>query len=682
MSIASRINAIEEHIGNAYDKLEDLGIDLTNTDKNIDNIATKLDEIYDNYPKVTANDTQASLSTNAGRIEITPKGNTAQNTTTGINLVPMNKPTFTNASVVFNNNDNKSFTVNGTKSASIGVMLTENFTYNLKNNKNYTLAIELLEGSKTDIPAVENISIATSSNINYQYQSITTLTTVGQRIAKTWQQTEDATITGFYFYCGNGNLGTKYTNYKIRLWLVEGSYTSTTVPDFEEYTNGASPNPTYPQPIQTVSGNNNIKIQNKNIFDKTTIIANSLLKWADGTTASETGSIVSGYIQVAAGQQIVQNYYSTICFYDKNKTAIGFLQTNNTIAFGGGATLKAYTIPQNEEIFYMRLGFRVSSNPNVDLLNADIQVEYGSTASTYTAHAEQNLPINLKSKNLFDKNSTNIIQNKYLNSNGTTSNSNDFSISDYMLVEQNTNYAIQPYKGFNACVCFYDENFNFLSAVTLASVNPYLTTPNNCKYIRSSFRKTDIDLFQLEQGSTQSEYVPYWAYELCKIGTAEDYIYKDDDKWYVHKEIGKIVLDGSSDENWIVQSTNYFKCGILLDIVATTTTNSFCTIATSVAISNLNVNSVNKYASNQSYLWFRLSQFNNDVSAFKTYLSNNSITVYYQLETPTNTEITQTELINQLEALQKAKSYNEQTNISQTNNDLPFILDIKALRGE
>lgn len=45
----------------------------------------------------------------------------------------------------------------------------------------------------------------------------------------------------------------------------------------------------------------------------------------------------------------------------------------------------------------------------------------------------------------------------------------------------------------------------------------------------------------------------------------------------------------------------------------------------------------------------------------------------------TQTEITDTTLINQLEALKEAQSYSGQTNILQVNNDAPFIITAKAL---
>lgn len=83
MSIASRITSIEEHIGNAYDKLEDLGIDLTNVDKNINNIASMLEDVYNDYPKVTATGvTSARLSgTKVAKMNIDIKGNSVQDGT-------------------------------------------------------------------------------------------------------------------------------------------------------------------------------------------------------------------------------------------------------------------------------------------------------------------------------------------------------------------------------------------------------------------------------------------------------------------------------------------------------------------------------------------------------------------------------------------------------------------------
>ena len=65
---------------------------------------------------------------------------------------------------------------------------------------------------------------------------------------------------------------------------------------------------------------------------------------------------------------------------------------------------------------------------------------------------------------------------------------------------------------------------------------------------------------------------------------------------------------------------------------------------------------------------------------FKTWLSTNNVTVYYVLANPTYTIITEQALINQLEAIKY--SMNGTTIITQTNEDKPFELDVKALMGQ
>ena len=67
-----------------------------------------------------------------------------------------------------------------------------------------------------------------------------------------------------------------------------------------------------------------------------------------------------------------------------------------------------------------------------------------------------------------------------------------------------------------------------------------------------------------------------------------------------------------------------------------------------------------------------------DVNAFKTWLSTHNTNIYYPYATPTYTKITGT-FANQLEALWNSKSKDGQTNLSQVNNDLSFILNTEAL---
>ena len=64
----------------------------------------------------------------------------------------------------------------------------------------------------------------------------------------------------------------------------------------------------------------------------------------------------------------------------------------------------------------------------------------------------------------------------------------------------------------------------------------------------------------------------------------------------------------------------------------------------------------------------------------KAWLSANKPTIYYARISPIDIEITDTTLITQLDALEQAVSYDDTTNISQTNANLPFYINAEAFK--
>lgn len=173
---------------------------------------------------------------------------------------------------------------------------------------------------------------------------------------------------------------------------------------------------------------------------------------------------------------------------------------------------------------------------------------------------------------------------------------------------------------------------------------------------------------------SQSYSISLGSIELCKIDTYEDKIYSSNGRFYLYKKIGKTILNGS-ESAWSYNSSP-----------------STPTPRTVAKIPRSNYDYSKKYYSNrliygdtstsnrlvlESNAWY-LSLDNaltgitsSDTNAqkmekIKTYLSNNNIEVYYVLETPTTTEITDSTLISQLNALQNAMSYKDTTNITST----------------
>ena len=181
--------------------------------------------------------------------------------------------------------------------------------------------------------------------------------------------------------------------------------------------------------------------------------------------------------------------------------------------------------------------------------------------------------------------------------------------------------------------------------------------------------------------------------ELCKIGTYQDYIYKENDKWYLHKEIGKVVLNGSEDEDWRYAgiNNNYVQFN-LANIGGWNNCNSgeggslfknkYFKYYADAGSPSKNDSGIRIWGNGNPKVVFsvptNILTTGSKLSSFKTWLSNNSNYFYYVLATPTNTEITYTPLIEQLESIKNAMSKEGTTNDNQVNNDAPFILDLSV----
>lgn len=181
-------------------------------------------------------------------------------------------------------------------------------------------------------------------------------------------------------------------------------------------------------------------------------------------------------------------------------------------------------------------------------------------------------------------------------------------------------------------------------------------------------------------GSIATEYRPYTAnpIELCKIGDYQDYIYKSNGTWYLHKEIGKVVLNGTRVWSSSSAYTGYarFSCDALSEIV--TDNNGYNTHFTQRTTQAHGGYDYLYIAPNTQKVYVQIStSIVSNVTDFKTWLSNNNTTVYYVLATPTTTEITDATLILQLEAIKNASLISGTNEITQIPDDLPFILNFK-----
>lgn len=438
-----------------------------------------------------------------------------------------------------------------------------------------------------------------------------------------------------------------------------------------------TPTPSSPIPVNNVSGDNDIVVCGKNLFDKSTIIEGKYIN-ASGNFVNDTNNFIGDII----GIDNTKTYYlnastangKRIAYYDSSQTFI-----SRELFSALGSTL---TIPNNAK--YLRL-----SCYNQDLNT--LQLKVGNQATTYEAYNGTTYPINLG-----ELKGRGTIYNYSFNASSFTESSSNRTLC--VPIKENTTYYISKSMVSNLFrICLSND----VPSSSSASVNEYSDkssttstsiTNTTYKYL-NIFYWTNSDTYTEQQIYDSLSVYTTTPIELNKIGTYQDYFYKDSGKWYLHKETKKVVLNGSENItnpsntgysntilrfNITVVDKKYGESGTIVDDILSD--NFTCK---KLDYDARTIESISGHSAEHIVIIFidksRLSTGN--IQGFKTWLSTNNTSVYYVLETPTNTEITYTPLIEQLDELENAKSKEGTTNINQVNNDLGFIIDASALKG-
>lgn len=281
-----------------------------------------------------------------------------------------------------------------------------------------------------------------------------------------------------------------------------------------------------------------------------------------------------------------------------------------------------------------------------------------------------------------------------------------------LATELNYTFSISSLSNAEYRYCFSDEDVTGSSNIaTLTNTsggtitNGAITVSNNSnkKYLYVSFRVTTQGLTgslvkpMLEKSNSSTSYEPYQSQtypislgsiELCKIGDYQDYIYKENDNWYIHKEIGKARIPDLTGWNYVMSGlrsifyTNALASTILIPptsqiLPVILATHYIPATQTSTWVNgNIAIRNSSGTGGDAGNIIIVNNAYNNTTDFLNA--SSNSY-IYYALATPTNTIITDTELISQLEALKGATTYYGITNINQQNNDLPFIMDLSYM---
>lgn len=473
--------------------------------------------------------TSLSISnTKKGKMKIDLYGNTSQVSLSGKNLASL-ETTGTSIGGVSFTKENGVIHINGTTNSNAS------FNFNSFQTSSGTATYWIEVTGYTDKPSGNSSMVLQQSTDN-----------------STWSTFKDLSLSSIYSKQDTVTLdSSKY--YRIRWYTENNTFTNATIKvqlemgssktSFEPYTGGtASPNPSYPQQIHTVTGDNTIKVCGKNL---------AYTGWASNfVSACNSPSII--YTTTKDNRNCLRyNPAAGYGEYDNKNFALGLTFKENT----------QYTVSYDI--------LKETTNRNT--------VAFYYTDGTYT----------------------------------TNSNLNGTDIWEH-------------------------QSITSTSGKTIAYIAPFYTSGET--YI-------DIDTWQIEEGTTATTYEAYTSssypltlgsIELNKIGTYQDYFYKDSGKWYKKEQVGK----------------------------ATDTSGS-----TGITINDM--------VSNGDIYSYYGGSVSGKTITYDSAISGTN-TILYQKATATDTQITDTTLINQLEAVYNAKSYNEQTNINQVNDDLPFEMKVKV----
>lgn len=638
---------------------------------------------------------QITNADNTGEIsDFKLNGNTEQTTYSGKNKLPIIDGTATTRGITATVTDGI-LTLNGTSTGSGILKLTNGVegaealapsetwlaeTFPITNLNGANIAIDYQSGTSPQASSAFRIYGSTSTYINQWYPL-----TSDQATAWT-SDTQAPSCLCFFF--GNG---ITFSNYKITLQIESGS----TATSFEKFVGGIpSPNPDYPQAVNVVTGEQVVKVEGKNLFDNT-LLAKGSVTVTDGVATGTAQQFYSAWNNTGG---LLDSYPTQLtitaeAYTDGNDSTasttglrIRVIYTDNTSDYASwpnntsSYTLASITTNVNKTIKSVVFSYNSSASNIWHIRN--VQLELGNQATTYEAFRGTDYEVNL-GKNLLqntllteatEKNGVTVTPNAdgTFTLNGTATANGYFNLCHDGTILTASTYVADVGSTTKSVTT---GNFTYSASITNGRIFS-VSYDNSNKYwffvTKSGETYNNAILkIQLERGTTATSYAPYFTpIELCKIGTYQDYIWNDNGTWKVHKAVKKVVLDGT--EGWLY--------GGLPNVYYTMNISGYAT-SNNVPVSDYftgveNVSgasgmgtkpdgSIAFITSPTTLRFYVKSTKFTDASGTEltTWLGTHNTTVYYALATATDTAITESALITQLDNLVSAELLSGVNNI-------------------
>ena len=215
-----------------------------------------------------------------------------------------------------------------------------------------------------------------------------------------------------------------------------------------------------------------------------------------------------------------------------------------------------------------------------DQMKNSTMVVKGSTVPTSFVPYGYKLDMSVKSGNLFDKNATDTakgyVSGGYLETNGEIINNGNWSISEYIELEQNKNYVMNNLRA-DAAYCLYDSAKIYTSGARYRSLPTINFNSGNAKYTRisvvtkSTLPLYNLDILMLTPGTTPPDEYQSYSNTTTPIYIGDEPLEKDE---YVDYKAGKVYrrtinyFDISAQTLIDVTGTGTMRTGVYLGFLA------------------------------------------------------------------------------------------------------------------
>lgn len=489
----------------------------------------------------------------------------------------------------------------------------------------------------------------------------------------------------------------------LRLWSVDGNTTQ-----------DGTPTPSTPVPVETVTGRQTVTVAGKNILDYMTYFRSGTYNGITATLNDDGSITISGkptsnYVQIVSVHDITDLLEDgatySLSSNGHDRRLIGQFQRRPKN--GGGTQYidtitgdKTVTIDKSNNNYSIGVMTVTTTDWGNDPLTITrtFQFEKGSVTS-FEPFEGQAHEINL-GKNLIEPRMPTWTYNGVTctnNGDGSFTLNGTATATATWRIEQSTanghdhlrtlngTYTLSC-KGIQTGVSLIVTQFDVWQTIGRVQNNetPSTFTSNlndTLVYIAVTNGTTvnNVTVYpQLEKGSIASSYSPHFEpIELCKMvgasTTWQDRIYKENGKWWLHKEIGRELYDGSADEDWqYSQADQWHRYSVTATGSNSANWRTPCLSDHFTFLSGGHALGGSMIYGGRFFCY--PDQSITTTSAFTTWLASNNVTVYYPLTTPTTTEITNEAVLEGLEAIGDATLYVGANNIyTDTPSALPTL---------